>query len=297
MENTDFQQPKSNKGLTILLIVVILALGAAIIVLSTKLSQVKNDSSQAQTLLEDQKQSLKKELTDMIGQYDALKGNNDSMNQKISGQQDKIKRLLNEHASNVQLINKYKKELATLREVLRSYIVQVDSLNTRNQQLSQENVQVKSNLSEARNENEKLNQEKTNLSSQVQKAAVITAGNITVTPLNKRAKEETKLKNILKLKVCLTLRENTIAKAGTKEVYIRILRSNGEVMAYSQSDVFEYRGQSIVYSAKRQVEYDNKDIDLCIFWDNNNQLAIGDYSVEIYTDGNQIGSSRFTIKK
>lgn len=233
----------------------------------------------------------------MIGEYDALKTNNDSMNKMIAGQQEKIKRLLSERAGNITLITKYKKELGTLREVLKSYIAQVDSLNTRNQQLVQENVQVKTNLEQARTENIKISQEKDQLSNQVQKAAVITTSNIVVTPLNKRGKDENKLKNMMKVKVCFTMRENAIAKAGTKDVYLRITRPDGNVIAYSQTDVFDFQGQQIAFSAKRQVDYENKDIDVCIFWDNNKQLILGEFTVDIFTDGNLIGTTKFTIKK
>lgn len=291
------QNPKSNKGLSILLIIMIVVLGAVVAVLFSKLNQQKHEAAETQQMLEDQKQSLSKELKDMIGEYDALKTNNDSMNRMIGQQQEKIKRLLNMQASNFELIKKYKKELGTLREVLKSYIAQVDSLNTRNQQLVTENVEVKTHLEQARNENIKVNQEKNELSSKVQKASVITTSNILVTPLNKRGKDETKVSKILKLKVCFTLRENAIAKGGSKDVYIRITRPDAAVIANSETDVFTFQDQQIVYSAKRQVDYDNKDLDVCIFWDNNNQLGIGDYTVDIFTDGNLIGTTKFTLKK
>ena len=304
MENSEIQtpvqeqpKPKSQKGLVILLVIVIFALLAAIIIIYTKSSQKIEQQSEVQQIIEDQKTSLQKELTDMIGEYDALKTNNDSMNKMIAGQQEKIKRLLTERSSNITLITKYKKELGTLREVLKSYIAQVDSLNTRNQQLVTENVQVKTNLEQARNENTKISQEKDQLSNQVQKASVITTSNIVVTPLNKRGKDENKLKNMLKVKVCFTMRENSIAKAGTKDVFLRLTRPDGTVIANSQTDMFDFQGQQIAFSAKRQVDYENKDIDVCIFWDNNKQLILGDYTVDIFTDGNLIGTTKFNIKK
>ena len=301
MENTDIQtteqRPKSNKGLTILLIIVIVALGSTIAVLISKINQQKVAAQEVQTILEGEKQNLQKELTDLIGEYDNLKGNNDSLNKQIGEQQEKIKKLLRIQASNVELIGKYKKELSTLREVLKSYIAQVDSLNTRNQQLVSENVQVKTNLEQARSENTKISQEKDQLNTQVQKAAVITTSNIVITPMDKRGKEASRISKTLKLKVCFTLRENAIAKAGNKDVFIRITNPAGSVIAYSETDVFNFQGQSIVYSAKRQIEYENKDIDVCIFWDNNNQLTVGEYTIDIFTEGNLVGSTKFSMKK
>jgi hypothetical protein len=308
MENTENQKPdqpvynyqhesKPNKGLIILLVILIVVFTAISIVLFVNLRQNKTESAQVEQILESQKKSLAKELNDLMGEYDALKSNNDSMNQKIEGQETKIKRLLKERSSNVQLITKYTKELGTLRDVLKSYIAQVDSLNLRNQQLVQENVEVKTSLEQARADNIKLTQDKDALSSQVQKASVIGTNNITVIPLNKRAKPETRISRTVKVKVCFTMRENAIAKPGAKDVYIRITRADGAVIAYSDADLFNFQGQQIVYSAKRQIEYENKDIDVCIFWDNNNQLVIGEYTVDIFTDGNLIGTTKFSMKK
>lgn len=301
MENSDIQttdqKPKSNKGLTILLIIVIVALGSTIAVLVSKINQQKVAAVEVQTILEGEKENLQKELTDLIGEYDNLKGNNDTLNKQIGEQQEKIKKILRIQASNVELIGKYKKELSTLREVLKSYIAQVDSLNTRNQQLVSENVQVKTNLEQARSENTKISQEKDQLNTQVQKAAVITTSNIVITPLDKRGKEASRISKTLKLKVCFTLRANAIAKPGNKDVYIRITNPAGSVIAYSETEVFNFEGQAIVYSAKRQIEYENKDIDVCIFWDNNNQLTIGEYTIDIFTEGNLIGSTKFSMKK
>lgn len=291
------ERSRSNRGLSILLLIIILILGVVIIYFVKELNQKKREAAETEQVLEDQKTSLSNELKGLIVQYDSLKSNNDSINRQIGVQQDKIKKLLSIQGSNAVLIEKYKKELGTLREVLKSYIAQVDSLNTRNQQLITENVEVKTNLEQARNENIRVNKEKSELSSQVQKASVITTSNLLVTPLNKRGKVETKVSRILKLKVCFTMRENTIATAGTKDVFIRITRPDGAVIAYSETDLFTFQNQQIVFSAKRQVEYANKDLDVCIYWDNNNQLVIGDYTIDIFTDGNLIGTTKFTLKK
>ncbi|HEX3007766.1 MAG TPA: hypothetical protein VHO90_09145 [Bacteroidales bacterium] len=292
------QAPKRTfKGLTVLLVILVLALGATIIVLYNKMNDQKEQFSDVQELLEGEKTSLQKELNGLIGEYDNLKTNNDSLNKQITGQQEKIKKLLQYQASNVELISKYKKELVTLREVLKSYIAQVDSLNTRNQQLVTENTEVKTKLDQARNENLEKTSKIDELSSQVEKGSIIAVSNLSIIPLNKRSKEEDNASKILKVKVCFTMRENKLAKAGSKDVYVRIMRPDGAVIAYSDADLFDFEGQQIVYSARRQVEYENKDLDVCIFWDNNNQLAMATYTVDIFTDGHLIGSGSFTIKK
>jgi hypothetical protein len=290
-------QPKSNKGLLILLIILILGLSAVIVVLLVNNKQKENQFTEVQGILEGEKQSLQKELNGLIGEYDVLKGSNDSMNKLINGQQEKIKRLLTLQASNVELVTKYKKELGTLREVLKSYIAQVDSLNTRNQQLVKENSEVTTKLDQARSENIEKTGKIDELSSQVQKGAILTTSNLSAITLNKRGKEENNAGKTLKVKVCFTVRENKLAKSGSKDIYIRIMGPNGAVIAYSESDLFDFEGQQIVYSAKRQIEYDNKDIDVCVFWDNNQLLTVAKYTVDIFADSHLIGTTTFELKK
>jgi predicted nucleic acid-binding Zn-ribbon protein len=303
MENNEMQKqeqtqkPKSQRGLLILLVLLIIALTAGIIVILSMNKQQKKEYTQEIAYVEEEKKSLQKELNDIIGEYDALKTNNDSLNMQLSSQQEKIKRLLKERASNVDLIRKYKAELGTLREVLKSYIAQVDSLNTRNQQLVQENTEVKNKLEQARNENIESSKKIDELNSAVQKGSIISTSNIVTTLLNKRGKEENNASKITKVKVCFTMRENKLAPAGSKDVYLRIMDPNGSVIAYSETDVFDFEGQQVVYSAKRQIEYEQKDIDLCIFWDNNSQLQVATYTVDIFADGHLIGTTTFSIKK
>jgi len=296
-ETTFNQKPKSNKGILILLVILVLGFGAAVIVLVSKINDQKNQFTEVQDILEGEKQNLQTDLNDLIGQYDGLKGENDSMNKLITGQQEKIKRLLQSNGSNVELISKYKKELSTLREVLKSYIAQVDSLNTRNQQLVQENTEITTKLDQARTESIEKSGKIDELSSQVQKGSVLSTSNITAITLNKRGKDENNASKTTKVKVCFTVRENKLAAAGTKDIFIRIMRPDGAVIAYSEADVFDFEGQQIVYSAKRQIEYENKDIDVCVFWDNNNQLAVSKYTVDIFADTHLIGTTTFELKK
>ena len=70
--------------------------------------------------------------------------------QVLQKQKNKIVQLLSVNASNVQLIKKYKSEITTMREIMKSYIVQIDSLNTRNKMLVSENTEIKQQITQVR---------------------------------------------------------------------------------------------------------------------------------------------------
>ncbi len=293
MENTT---PSPSRKTTVILIVLVVILAAGLGLLYFQYTKMKSDNAVVQEALEEQKKSLTNELQDMMSEYEGLKSDNDSLNRQIDKQQNKIKQLLNINATNLEKIKIYKKELTTLREIMKSYIVQIDSLNAKNQKLVSENTVVKGALDDARKNNDNLSKEKEDLNSKVQVASVLNAKNINVTPMNKRGKDTEKAVRVTKIKVCFTIRENPIATVGDKEVFLRITRPDDLVLALSEQDVFDYGGNKIAFSAKRSVTYENKDIDLCIFWDNTGQLIPGNYKVDLFCEGKMIGTNTFALK-
>jgi FtsZ-binding cell division protein ZapB len=246
--------------------------------------------------LEEQKSSLTNELKDMMSEYEGLKSDNDSLNNQIDKQQDRIKNLLSINTNNLEKIKLYKKELATLRDIMKSYIVQIDSLNTKNQKLITENAEVKTALDDARKSNEDLAKEKQDMSSKIEVASVLNAKSITVSPLNRRGKDTEKATRVSKIKTSFTIRENPLATAGEKVVYLRITNPDELVLAVSEQDVFNYDGKQIVFSAKRSVTYEQKDLDVIIYWENAGQLIPGNYNVDLFCDGKMVGSSTFVLK-
>jgi len=247
-----------------------------------------------------EKANLALELDNMIQEYDDMKTDNDSLNVQLQMEQDKIKQMLDEvrrvKATNIQLIAKYKKELGTLRKIMRGYIVQIDSLNTLNIHLMDENVKVKQQYTQAKQDYESLSEKTDDLSEQVEIASVIQTENLEAIAINVRSKEVTKAKKVDKFKVCMTLDENPIASPGLKDVFVRISRPDELVLASSADDLFTVNGEQFVFSAKRQVEYQNVDIDLCIYWQNNQELLSGTYLVDVYTEENLIGSTSIDLK-
>jgi hypothetical protein len=295
--NTYQRQPEKKPSTALVVLVIILSV--AVIFLGykyfTKSSQLGR-TSEEKAILEDVKSDLEKQLRDMIVEYDSLKTNNDSVNGLLDNEQDKIKNLLRMQAGDAEKIRKFQSELETLRKVMRGYIVQIDSLNTRNRELTNENVTVKEKLSSAENQNVTLSKEKEVLNTQVQLAKVLSAKNIAVTPLNKSDRENTKVSKVAKVKVCFTVRENAVAEAGNKDIYIRVIRPDEVVLPSGTGETFLFNGEQVIFSAKRQLEYENKDIDMCIFWDKNADLIAGSYTVIIYVENYEIGSSTFTLK-
>jgi FtsZ-binding cell division protein ZapB len=296
--NSSITPPQGTKKSTpVGMIVTSIILGVALISLIYMYFDKKSKMIEMETVLTQEKDSLANELRHMVVAFDTLKTNNDTLKAGVEKQKNKIVQLLSINASNVRLIKSYKNEISTMRDIMKSYIVQIDSLNTRNKILTSENSEIKQQITEVRNTNTELSKVKEELSTKVEVASIIQAKNIAAVSLNKKRKETTRIGNLDKLRICFTLRENPLAKAGQKEVYMRVIRPDSLVVASSPDNLFEYKGNKIIYSATRQVDYSNQDIEVCIFLDNKGDFIIGNYSVELYLEDNIIGRTNFMLSK
>ncbi len=176
----------------------------------------RHNMNEMETVLTEEKDSLANELRRISFAFDTLKTNNDTLNANLERDKDKIVQLLAVNESNVRLIRQYKKEIKTMREIMKSYIVQIDSLNTRNKILVAENSEIRQEIKQVKTTNTELSKAKDELSSKVEVASVIQAKDIAAVPLNKKRKETNRISLLDKLRICFILRENPIAKAGPK---------------------------------------------------------------------------------
>ena len=291
------EKRKAGKGMLILLVIIILVLGASVGVMFSKLNDQKKEAAEVQELLEYQKKNLENDLTDLQDQFGALQTNNDSLMNLASLQQERITKLLAIQADNASKIRKYQGELETLREVLRSFIVQVDSLNQSNLAFKKENTELTRNLAAERAQRTRLTEDKERLTSTVQKAQVLSAADIVTIGLNNRGRENQRTRFIEKLKTCFTVRENQVASVGERVFYLVIIKPDKKVLTNKANDTFPTQeGGAIVYTDKRTIEYENKDIEMCIFTDNDNRLTPGFYEAKLYCEGYLVGTSTFELK-
>jgi hypothetical protein len=280
-------------GLIAISIILTVILGFFVVMYFDK----KNKMAEMETILTHEKDSLANELKLMIRGFDTLKTNNDTLNAQIAREKNKIIKLLAVNASNIQLIKKYRTEISTMRDIMKSYIVQIDSLNTRNKLLVAENSEIRQQITRVRNTNTELEKVKEQLNAKVEIASVIQAKDIIAAPLNKKRKETARISLLENLRICFTLRENPIALAGQKAVFMRVLRPDSLVIATSPDNIFNYLDKKLIYSASRTADYMNQDIEMCIYLENTGDFIPGNYSVELYLDGNIIGRTTFLLAK
>lgn len=295
---TDQQNtPKKRTGLNILLAVSFVILASVIIYLMTQLSGERKDAAEMKVALELQKENLTMELNELNLSFNKLRGDNEMMNQRLEQEKQKIQDLLAIKASNAKKIQIYEKEVTSLRGVLKSYIIQVDSLNQANLRLRAENQDVKDRFNEAKNTNKQLEEVNKNLQGKVEMAAVLKALSIVAEPIDNNGTIQKKIKKVQKIRVCFNLGENAVAKKGPRKIYMRIANPSQRIMVKSGTETFTLDGALVPYSAMREVEYEGSSLEVCIFYETTpEEIVPGTYYIDLYLEGVQIGTTSFSLK-
>jgi hypothetical protein len=289
-----------NKKILVPLILLILALIAGSVWLFLSLQEQKQVNQDMQELAELDKQEMENEYERFALQYSEMKTqiNNDSIIQQLTEEQMKTQQLLEElkrvKASDAREIARLKKELATVRAVLRDYVMQIDSLNRLNESLKQENTTVKAELEQRNQQVAGLSSEKASLSQKVAIAAQLDATNISLQLLNKRGKDAKKLKDCTQMKTSFVITKNVTASNGNRTVYVRIQNPGGNVLG--GGGTFPFENRQLEASAKKTIEYTGEETPVTVYWNVSQMLEAGEYRVSVFADGNMIGSRTFTFK-
>lgn len=247
------------------------------------------------------KEDLENEYSQFVQKYDELKFTvtNDSLALLLEQEQLKTQRLLEElrtvKSSNATEIRRLKKELASLRKILVSYVSQIDSLDRINKRQQQVIADVTQKYNTASQQISTLSKEKENLDKKVTLAAQLDVTNIRIEPRNKRGKVAKKVKDIVKLAISFTVVKNITAENGERTIYIRITKPDNDALTKSASNTFSYENRTLTYSIKKYIEYNGEEQNVNVFWDVEEFLYAGNYRLDIFEGGNLIGSQKFTL--
>ena len=289
-----------NKKIIIPLLAVIIILVGGVAYLFTSLNQQKQANKEMQELADLDKKEMQNEYEQFAKQYSEMKTqiNNDSIVAQLTQEQMRTQQLLEElkrvKSSDAREIARLKKELATVRAVLRSYVLQIDSLNRLNQDLTEENTRIKGQYAQATQQIQGLNSEKASLSEKVAIAAQLDATKINMLLKNKRQKTAKKIKDCKTIEVSFSIARNVTAANGVRTFFVRITKPTGEVL--NGGGTFEYENKQLTYSMRRSMEYTGEELQVITYWNVNEFLSAGTYNVSIFADGHAIGSRTFTFK-
>lgn len=282
--------------------IIVIALSAILMVMLVLFYMQRREHGLIMKDITAEKDSIQSELTQIVAGYDMLKTENDTINEQLVFAQAKVRDLLIEVEQTKKVsyekISDYQKQVTTLRGIMRDFVVQIDSLNRRNEQLMAENTQVKEQFKQVEIKNEQLSQEKDNLQKNLQRAAQLAVRDFIAEGLNSRGKDTRFAKNAETIRISFVLGKNVTSKRGAKNIYARIMRPDQLLLTKSANDLFQFEDLKIPYSAVREVNYEGQDLPVNIYWDNTGESAfmVGTYTIDLFADGNNIGTTSIEFK-
>lgn len=292
-----------NKKIIIPILIILLA---AIGALAYLYFAQKQEMTEMVEQMEFEKSELEDEYEDLAMQFDGYRTpdiSNDSLTQLLSQEQQRVRDLLEElritKATNARRIAELKKELSTVREVMVSYVHQIDSLNQTNKRLTAENRQVREQYAVVQQQAEQLQQQNTDLSEKVTRASMLEITAFNVTPLNKRDRKTNNINQMQKIQFNYTIGKNVTCERGMKQIYMRIVRPDGELITLPdpQNRMFAFENSEIEYSLTKEFEYGGEAMDDVLYWTVGEILYKGTYNADFFIDGALIASYPFVLKK
>ncbi len=254
--------------------------------------------------MEYEKQELEEEYTDLALQFDGYRDldiQNDSLQDQLYREQQRVQDLLEElritKATSARRIAELKKELATVRAVMVEYVHQIDSLNTTNIRLTEENATVKKQNREITKENKQIKQTNTQPQQVVTRAAMLELTSCQIVTLNKWDHKTRMLSHIVRLQIDDAIAKNVTCEVGMKQLCLRIVDPNGELLQSDTTMVFDFENQQIGYSVMQEFEYERQAFSSTLYFHFLDRPIPGFYNADFFVDGNLIGSFPFELKK
>ena len=250
--------------------------------------------------LEGEKQELAQQMVALQSDFENLSSDYESINHQLDTSREQVALLIEKlnktEATNRAKIRQYEKELGTLRSIMKGYIVQIDSLNTLNKQLTADAAAARREAAESRRANEELTQQVSNLSEQVNAGKVLKARGISLVALYSNDKAGDRHSRVKYMMANLSLLENSLAERGPVRVYVRVKDPEGILLMNNESGEFVVNGVAMQATASREVDYEGAEVDLSIYINDTGEFVKGIYTLEAYTEKGLLGRAECLLR-
>ncbi|AZJ34622.1 hypothetical protein [Tenacibaculum singaporense] len=264
--------------------------------------QKSNENKNLQNIFLEEKAELQQDLDEMIKDYtDVVVGKKRLADRleveliKMKNLRDSIKLL---KSDNFGLIRKYRSRIASLERENKKLFIQIDSLNSANDALTQENVIANEILQQKDSVNETLTEKNKELEAKVAIGGIIKTSPVKAVAMKERSSGKltstSRSSRTDAFRINFDLLENPITSAGEKRVYIQIIDENKNVVAPKGKTDLK-NGQKVQYTDSLEVNYNNNRLSLVsLVLVNRDDIKKGKYVISAFVDG--VYSGNTTIK-
>ncbi len=298
---------KENSGSNIWMYVLMVIMALCIIGVSLWLLSVKSTMKELLAEKEAQKVEIEHELQSLMVEHEKIKASygeaSDSlmvMDSIIQANAVEIKKMLNYKWE----YYKIKKKLSKLQVIAQGYVRQMDSIVTVNRDLTEENIQIKEEIRIEKRKNQQLEKQTVELTGIVDEASELKVYSISADPIHKKGSGKEivtdKIRRVDLVRICFTVSENSIVEPGEKTLYVRIAQPDKKILVEKRDDdhSFTYQGETLQYSIKEEIDYNNESMKMCVRWHKRTtqEMQPGLYHVDIFEGNANIGHALFELR-
>ena len=283
-------------------------LALAIVGLFIWLSSLKGDLKELEAEKEMQRIDFQSEVDSLLRVHNELKESYGELSQELAEKDSiiqadaiEIKKLLDSQWD----YNRIKKKVASLQAISQNYVRQMDSLYTVNRELVAENERIREEYQAEKRQNSNLTRQKEELTNKVNQASTLKIFSLAASPVRLKGgdkeAETDKANRAERIRISFTLAQNDLVQSGSKIFYVRIADPNKSIICKGTGDEFSFtsNGETLQYTEKIRVNYDNKATDVCAYYVKpaNAEMAKGFYFVDVYEQGGKlVGQTSFELK-
>ena len=302
--NTQKKTTTQNRmaSLVVVLVILLLFLTVHSFLKSSQYNDLQEVFQQDKADLEKELDEIIKDYTDVIVRKKRLSKRLNVELSKMSKLRDSIKNL---KVDNYALIRKYRNKILSLERENRNLFIKVDSLNTANQVLAQENTITNEILTQKETintslieRNKKLEKKQKTLETKIAAGSVIKTSPVRVIAMKERSSGKltstSRSSRTDAFRINFELLENLVTSSGEKSVYIQIIDENKKVVAPKGITNLK-NGGKIQYTDSIEVNYNNNKLSLVsLILVNREDINKGKYTVSAFVDG--VYSTATTLK-
>ena len=193
-----------------------------------------------------------------------------------------------------------KLQVKALKDNVSALKVQIEELNLQNEILQKENQELSTTVHNQTDKVQSLERNNRALQEKVGMASSIKVSNMLVNGVEIKRKGnkeiEPKAKRVDELQIQFSIADNPLAEKGNKDVYVRIIDPNGNLIANSEN-VFLVNNDELQYTFKDKINFTNNGEEYEFVWNNSNRgFKKGAYTVLLYADNAIMGRSSLVLK-
>lgn len=287
------KQNSGQRSLMIVMAVIAVALAAALAYVWTSKSKLVEELNVDKQSLTQQIEALQLDYENLSSDYDMINSQLDSSREEVAQLVERIKKT---EATNRAKMRQYEKELGTLRTIMRGYIVQIDSLNNLNHELTVAAASARKEAAQHKRRSEELAGQVEDLSGKVATGSVIKARGLRIDAYGAGDKIVDRSTKVVRMLATLSLIENALAERGPVRVYIRVFDPEGNLLQDGSGASFSFGGEQLAATASREVDYEGNEVELSIYVNNITSFQKGIYTVKAYTAQSALGSAELMLR-